>query len=125
MFQVLALIPGTSRSGATILGAIMIGASRYVAAEFSFFLGIPTMFGASALKIFKFLKDGNAFDFQGTVILLTGTIVSSRVFDYHTVNNINRTFGVVDDGFKTIINIFPFNDFQHIRFVCKQRFLHF
>ncbi len=76
MFQVLALIPGTSRSGATILGAIMIGASRYVAAEFSFFLGIPTMFGASALKIFKFLKDGNAFDFQGTVILLTGTIVS-------------------------------------------------
>ena len=63
MFQVLALIPGTSRSGCHHLGAIMIGASRYVAAEFSFFLGIPTMFGASALKIFKFLKDGKAFDF--------------------------------------------------------------
>ena len=54
----------------------MIGASRFVATEFSFFLGIPSMFGASALKIFKFLKDGNAFDLQGTVILLTGTIVS-------------------------------------------------
>lgn len=46
-FQVLALIPGTSRSGATILGAILIGASRFVATEFSFFLGIPVMFGAS------------------------------------------------------------------------------
>ena len=54
MFQVLALIPGTSRSGATILGGIMIGASRFVATEFSFFLGIPTMFGASALKYLNF-----------------------------------------------------------------------
>ncbi|MGX7164433.1 undecaprenyl-diphosphate phosphatase [Enterococcus massiliensis] len=75
-FQVLSLIPGTSRSGATILGAILIGASRFVATEFSFFLGIPVMFGASALKIFKFIKDGNVFEFQGVVILLTGTIVS-------------------------------------------------
>lgn len=75
-FQVLALIPGTSRSGATILGGILIGASRYVAAEFSFFLGIPTMFGASALKIFKFFKAGNVLDLQGSVILLTGTLVS-------------------------------------------------
>src|SRR5699024_2748775 len=46
LFQVLALVPGTSRSGATILGAILIGASRFVATEFSFFLGIPVMFGA-------------------------------------------------------------------------------
>ena len=76
VFQVLALIPGTSRSGATILGGILIGASRYVAAEFSFFLGIPTMFGASALKIFKFIKNGNFFDLQSTFILLTGMIVS-------------------------------------------------
>ncbi|CAI3333540.1 undecaprenyl-diphosphate phosphatase [Enterococcus cecorum] len=75
-FQVLALIPGTSRSGATILGGILIGASRYVAAEFSFFLGIPTMFGASGLKIFKFIKNGNFFDLQSTFILLTGMIVS-------------------------------------------------
>ena len=76
VFQVLALIPGTSRSGATILGGILIGASRYVAAEFSFFLGIPTMFGASGLKIVKFLKNGNFFDLQSSVILLTGMIVS-------------------------------------------------
>lgn len=76
VFQILALMPGTSRSGATILGGILIGASRYVAAEFSFFLGIPTMFGASGLKLLKFLKEGNVFDFQLTIILLTGMIVS-------------------------------------------------
>ena len=76
VFQVLALIPGTSRSGATILGGILIGASRYVAAEFSFFLGIPTMFGASGLKIFKFIKNGNFFDLQSTFILLSGMVVS-------------------------------------------------
>lgn len=54
LFQVLSLVPGTSRSGATILGAILLGCSRGVAAEFSFFLGIPVMFGASLLKIVKF-----------------------------------------------------------------------
>lgn len=57
-FQILSLIPGTSRSGATILGAILIGTSRYVAAEFSFFLAIPTMFGASLLKLYKFFAHG-------------------------------------------------------------------
>ena len=61
LFQVLALVPGTSRSGATILGAILIGASRFVATEFSFFLGIPVMFGASGLKIVKYLAEGNSF----------------------------------------------------------------
>ncbi|MGM9902520.1 undecaprenyl-diphosphatase [Enterococcus sp. 10A9_DIV0425] len=75
-FQVLALIPGTSRSGATILGAIIIGASRFVATEFSFFLGIPVMFGASGLKIIKYLADGNSFQMEETVILLVGTVVS-------------------------------------------------
>ena len=54
VFQLLALVPGTSRSGATILGAILIGASRYVASEFTFFLAIPVMFGASLLKLVKF-----------------------------------------------------------------------
>lgn len=54
LFQVLALIPGTSRSGATILGAILIGVSRKVAAEFTFFLAIPVMFGASLIKMLKF-----------------------------------------------------------------------
>jgi undecaprenyl-diphosphatase len=54
LFQVLALVPGTSRSGATILGGILFGASRFVATEFTFFLAIPVMFGASFLKLFKF-----------------------------------------------------------------------
>ncbi|MDD4239064.1 MAG: undecaprenyl-diphosphate phosphatase [Desulfotomaculaceae bacterium] len=73
MFQVLSLIPGTSRSGATILGAILLGSSRFIAAEYSFFLSIPVMFGASAFKLVKF-----GFSFTGTemVILLTGMIVA-------------------------------------------------
>ncbi|MCA5012642.1 MULTISPECIES: undecaprenyl-diphosphate phosphatase [unclassified Enterococcus] len=75
-FQVLSLIPGTSRSGATILGAILIGASRFVATEFSFFMGIPVMFGASFLKIIKFIAKGNSFSFNETVVLLTGSIVA-------------------------------------------------
>ena len=58
-FQALALIPGTSRSGATILGALLLGLSRGVAAEFSFFMAIPTMAGASLLKLLKFFLDGN------------------------------------------------------------------
>lgn len=56
VFQVLALIPGTSRSGATILGAVFLGCSRFVSAEFSFFLAVPVMFGASGLKIVKYVK---------------------------------------------------------------------
>ncbi|WP_321384876.1 undecaprenyl-diphosphate phosphatase [uncultured Enterococcus sp.] len=76
IFQVLSLIPGTSRSGATILGAIIIGASRFVATEFSFFLGIPVMFGASFLKIIKFLLKGNPFVFSEFIILLVGAIVA-------------------------------------------------
>ncbi len=76
IFQVLSLIPGTSRSGATILGAILLGASRSVAAEFSFFLGIPVMFGASLLKLVKF-----GFTFSGAeiVLLLTGMAVAFLV----------------------------------------------
>lgn len=73
MFQVLSLIPGTSRSGATILGAILIGTSRFVATEYSFFLSIPVMFGASFLKLVKF-----GFDFTGmeVAILMTGMAVA-------------------------------------------------
>jgi len=73
VFQVLALIPGTSRSGATILGAILIGCSREIAAEFSFFLAIPIMFGASLLKVVKF---GLAFTGMEFAILVTGMIVA-------------------------------------------------
>ncbi len=57
LFQALSMIPGTSRSGATILGALLLGVSRTAAAEFSFFLAVPTMFGASALKLLKFGLD--------------------------------------------------------------------
>jgi len=73
MFQVLSMIPGTSRSGATILGGIILGSSRYVATEFSFFLSIPVMFGASALKLAKF---GFNFTSIEIAILLTGLIVA-------------------------------------------------
>ena len=77
-FQVLAMIPGTSRSGATILGAILIGCARPIAAEFSFFLAIPTMFGASALKLVKFLAN-NSFSGAEVAILLVGMVVSFLV----------------------------------------------
>lgn len=72
-FQVLSIVPGTSRSGATILGAIILGLSREIAAEFSFFLAIPVMFGASLLKILKF---GLSFTSMQLMILLTGCVVS-------------------------------------------------
>ncbi|MBO5461515.1 MAG: undecaprenyl-diphosphate phosphatase [Ruminococcus sp.] len=75
-FQVLAMIPGTSRSGATILGGLLIGASRAVAAEFTFFLAIPVMFGASLLKIVKF---GLVFTFGEFFLLLLGCVVSFAV----------------------------------------------
>lgn len=73
IFQLLALVPGTSRSGATIVGAILIGASRYVASEFTFFLAIPVMLGASLLKILKF---GFVFTSAEAIILGTGTLVA-------------------------------------------------
>lgn len=76
MFQLLSLIPGTSRSGATILGAILIGTSRYVATEFSFFMAIPTMFGASLLKLWKFFKHGGSLAGLQGVVLLVGVVVS-------------------------------------------------
>ncbi|EHQ87726.1 undecaprenyl-diphosphate phosphatase [Desulfosporosinus youngiae] len=73
LFQVLSLIPGTSRSGATILGAILIGTSRTVAAEFTFFLAIPVMFGASLIKILKF---GLVFTSSELIILIIGMVVA-------------------------------------------------
>lgn len=75
-FQALSLIPGTSRSGSTILGAIIIGVSRVAAAEFSFFLAVPVMFGASLIKLLKF-----GFSFTGAelAVLLVGTLTSFLV----------------------------------------------
>ena len=73
IFQLLALIPGTSRSGATILGGILIGTSREIAAEFTFFLAIPVMFGASLLKLLKF---GFVFTSQELIILIVGLVTA-------------------------------------------------
>lgn len=73
VFQMMAMIPGTSRSGATIVGALALGVSRGVAAEFTFFLAIPVMFGASLLKLVKF---GFAFSSTELIILIVGVVVS-------------------------------------------------
>ena len=78
-FQVLAMIPGTSRSGATILGAILLGLSRTAGSEFSFFLAIPTMLGASALKVLKFILEGASMTGTEVVCLLVGCIVAFAV----------------------------------------------
>lgn len=79
LFQVLALIPGTSRSGATIVGALLIGVSRTAAAEFTFFLAIPTMLGASLLKLFKFFLEGNVLGGTEIAVLLLGMAVAFAV----------------------------------------------
>ena len=76
LIQCLALIPGTSRSGSTIIGSLFLGVSRKAAAEFSFFLGIPVMFGASLLKIVKF---GLAFTSTQLIVLIVGMVVSFLV----------------------------------------------
>ncbi len=93
-FQMLALIPGTSRSGATIIGALIIGVSRETAAEFTFFLAIPVMFGASLLKLVKF-----GFHFTGTEfgLLLLGCAVS---------------FGVSIFAIKFLMNYIKNHDFK-------------
>lgn len=75
-FQVLAMIPGTSRSGATILGAILLGMSRTVGAEFSFFLAIPTMLGASVLKVLKFIVKGYSMSGSEWACLIVASVVA-------------------------------------------------
>lgn len=82
LFQLLSLIPGTSRSGATILGAMVLGCSRSAAAEFSFFLGIPVMFGASLLKIVKYFLEGNAFTLPQVFYTLLGMLIAFVVSIY-------------------------------------------
>lgn len=78
-FQVLSIVPGTSRSGATILGAIILGTSRTVAADFTFFLAIPTMFGYSGLKAVKFFLDGHHLDFAQVLILLVASLTAFAI----------------------------------------------
>ena len=76
VFQCLSLVPGTSRSGSTILGAILIGVGRSAGAEFSFFMAIPTMLGASAIKGLKFLLSGVAVTGTEIGVLIVGSVVS-------------------------------------------------
>lgn len=76
VFQVLSLIPGTSRSGATIIGALLLGVSRYVAAEFTFFLAIPVMFGASGIKLLKFFMEGAGMSGMEIAMLAVGCVVA-------------------------------------------------
>jgi undecaprenyl-diphosphatase len=98
LFQVLALIPGTSRSGSTIIGAMILGCSRRVAAEFTFYLAIPVMFGASLLKILKF---GFVFTGQEIAILAVGTltafvvsVLSIRFLMNYVRNHDFKVFGI-------------------------------
>lgn len=100
-FQVLSIIPGTSRSGSTIIGAMLVGLSRPVAAEFSFFMAIPTMLGASGLKAVKFLLDGATMTGAEGIILLTGCVVafivslaSIRALMNYVRNHSFKAFGV-------------------------------
>ena len=97
LFQVLSLVPGTSRSGATILGGILMGCSRAAASEFSFFLAIPTMAGASLLKVLKF---GLSFSAQELAVLLIGCVtafvvsfVAIRTFIGYIKRNSFTVFG--------------------------------
>ena len=78
-FQCLSLIPGTSRSGSTILGALLLGVGRSAGAEFSFFLAIPTMFGASLLKVVKFIGSGVFMNQMELSLLITGCCVAFLV----------------------------------------------
>lgn len=79
LFQCLSLVPGTSRSGSTILGAISVGVSRSAGAEFSFFMAIPTMLGASAIKLLKFIASGVSTNPTELGVLAVGCVVSFLV----------------------------------------------
>lgn len=79
IIQCLALVPGTSRSGSTILGAMLLGLSRTASAEFSFFLSVPAMVGGSGIKVLQFFADGNTFSGSEIAILLVGTVTAFTV----------------------------------------------
>lgn len=97
LFQVLSLIPGTSRSGATILGAIILGTSRTIAAEYSFFLSIPIMFGASALKLVKFGLDFTGLELTvlvtGMIVAFVVSVIAIRFLIRYIKNNDFKAFG--------------------------------
>lgn len=106
VFQVLALIPGTSRSGATILGAVLLGCSRFVAAEYSFFLSIPVMFGASMLKMVKFGLTFRRLELLilgvGCLVAFVVSIIAIKFLMSYIKKNDFRAFGI----YRIIIGIF-------------------
>ena len=79
LFQVLSIVPGTSRSGSTIIGGLLLGCRRTVVAEFTFFLAIPVMFGASGLRLAKYFLDGNVFSGTEAAVLAVGCAVAFLV----------------------------------------------
>ena len=103
-FQCLALIPGTSRSGATILGGLHCGCSRYVASEFSFFIASPVMAGASLLKIVKYIMGFGFFSFSQLVLLIIGTFISFivSIFAIRTLLNYVRKHNFTVFGYYRI-----------------------
>jgi len=112
-FQCLSLIPGTSRSGSTILGAIMLGVGRGAGAEFSFFMAIPTMLGASAIKMLKFIASGVGITFLEVMVLIVGMVVSfvvsllviKALMDYVRKHSFSA-FGVYRIIFGTVVLVY-------------------
>ena len=112
-FQCLSLIPGTSRSGSTILGAMLVGVSRGAASEFSFFLAIPTMLGASALKVLGFITSGVGISGPEVTILIVGTVVSFIV-SLLVINSLMQyvrkhsfaVFGIYRIGLGTLVMLY-------------------
>lgn len=98
LFQVLSLIPGTSRSGATIIGALLLGLSRSLATEFSFFMSIPIMFGASLLKLRKFGLNFSFFEFFtlliGMFIAFVVSVISIKFFMKYIKKKDFKVFGI-------------------------------
>ena len=113
LFQILAMVPGTSRSGVTILGAMLLGVSRTAAAEYSFFLSIPIMFGASGLKLVKFLLDGNSFAGSEVGVLIVGTIsafvvalIAIRFLLNYIKQNDFKAFGYYRVGLGAVVLVY-------------------
>lgn len=113
LFQILAMVPGTSRSGVTILGAMLLGVSRTAAAEYSFFLSIPIMFGASGLKLVKFLLYGNSFAGSEIGVLIVGTIsafvvalIAIRFLLNYIKQNDFKAFGYYRVGLGAVVLVY-------------------